>query len=218
MLVKYTKSLEYAILYEKTFLGEIIMRKKIELESGNIIIFDISDAYCGNMYQLTKAYLKNGQLEKTFTLSMWDDYGFNALVVDDEEHKKRNFVSFDIPFEDPIYFCFHRFLNEKEEIVIDTDDLEEENFKTMTIRRKENFDIEIIFDNRLNFDDFSIEKFHVFIKNVMHDIRSKIDCNKYDTKGRLARFFQDVTSVMTEECHQITIDEYLLTKKYRNKV
>ena len=193
------------------------MRKEIELESGNIIIFDISDAYCGNMYQLTKAYFKNGKLEKYFTLSMWDDYGFNAYTVDDEEHKKSNFVSFDIPLDDPVYFCFHGFLNEKEKIIIDTDDLVEENLKTMTIRRKENLDIEIIFENRLKNEDFSIEKFHVFIKNVIHDIRSKIDCNKYDTKGRLSRFFQDVTCVMMEECHQITMDEYILTKKYKTK-
>lgn len=194
------------------------MRKKIELESGNIIIFDISAAYCGNFYQLNKAYFKNGELEKTFTLSMWDDYGFNAFIVDDEEDKKSNFVSFDIPFDDPLYFCFHRFLNEKDKIVVDTDDIEEENLKTMTIQRKKNLDIEIIFENRLKNDDFSIEKFHVFIKNVMHDIRSKIDCNRYDTKYRLHAFFQDVTRVMTEEFHQVTMDEYILTKKYRNKV
>ena len=56
-----------------------------------------------------------------------------------------------------------------------------------------------------------------FIKNVLHDIRSKIDCNKYDTKGRLSRFFQDVTCVMTEEFHQMTVDEYILIKKYKTK-
>lgn len=190
------------------------MKKELKLANGNIIIFETSSAFCGEMVVLRKVYFKDGKLEKSFNLARWDDYGFSAYVK--EKEKNINLIEFDIPFDDPLYFCFNRFLNEKEKIIIDTDDIAEDNLKTMTIRRKENLDIELVFENKLQ-EDKTFQKFYVFIKNIVSDIRSKIDCYGYDTKYRLHEFFMDVRNTITEEFHQMTVDEYILIKKYETK-
>ena len=57
----------------------------------------------------------------------------------------------------------------------------------------------------------------IFIKNVGFDLRSKIDCFKLDTKERLYKFFEDARTTLLEDYHQITIDEYLLTRRKDTK-
>ncbi|MCI8778594.1 MAG: hypothetical protein HFI87_05540 [Bacilli bacterium] len=62
-------------------------------------------------------------------------------------------------------------------------------------------------------DSIKHNKFNVFIKNIGLDCRSKIDCQNKDTKKRLWNFFEESIQNITEEYHQITIEEYDLKRK-----
>jgi len=193
------------------------MKKRIKLSNGDIIDIRIDDAYCGSSISIQKGYFEEGKIAKLFNLSRWDDYGFKAYLFNHEQAETDNYVTFNINIDDPLFFCFQRFLNDKNQIIIDTDEISGENIKTITIKRKEDNSIELIFDDKLKQKN-SNEKFYIFIKNIGVDYRSKIDCNGYDTKERLYHFFIDVRERLLEEFHQMTIDEYLITKKLLKEI
>ena len=188
------------------------MEKEVKLEDGNTVSLNITKSYCGHTFRITKRYFKDGEYIKDFCLSMWDDYGFDAWIDDVEILKNNSSISFKIPQHDPLYLCFLNFLGDLTEFVIDSDDISELNMKTMTIRLKEDGEIEVVFENKL--DNISAcDKFNIFIKNIGFDLRSKIDCFNLDTKKRLYKFFEDARNALLEEYHQITIEEYMLTRK-----
>lgn len=188
------------------------MEKEVKLLDGNTVCLDIDDSYCGHTFRITKRYFKNGEYVKDFCLAMWDDYGFDAWVDDIETLQKATSLYYLIPSYDPLYLCFLEFLGNLNEIIIDSDDVNELNKKTLTIRKKENDIIELIFENLLE-NISACDKFNIFIKNVGFDLRSKIDCFNLDTKERLYKFFENARATLLEEYHQVTIDEYLLTRK-----
>lgn len=189
------------------------MEKEIKLLDKNTINIDISEAYSGTGTRITKRYFKDGEYVKDFCLAMWDDYGFDAWVDDIETLQKATSLYYLIPSYDPLYLCFLEFLGNLNEIIIDSDDVNELNKKTLTIRKKENDVIELIFENLLE-NISACDKFNIFIKNVGFDLRSKIDCFNLDTKERLYKFFENARATLLEEYHQVTIDEYLLTRKF----
>lgn len=192
------------------------MEKEVKLLDSNTVSLDIDDSYCGHTFRITKRYFKNGEYSKDFCLSMWDDYGFDAWTNDIETLKNATSLSFDIPPYDPLYFCFLEFLGNLNEIVIDSDDVNELNKKTLTIRKKEDGEIELIYKCTLE-NVSACDKFNIFIKNVGFDLRSKIDSFHLDTKERLYKFFENARFTLLEEYHQISIDEYMLTRKIDNK-
>ena len=87
----------------------------------------------------------------------------------------------------------------------------------MIISKKED-KINLAFINDLEDADI-IDRFSVFIKNIGPDGRSKIDSFYKDTKERLYFFFKEVYERVSEEYHQITIEEYLLknSKEFDNE-
>ena len=125
------------------------MEKEIKLLDKNTINIDISEAYSGTGTRITKRYFKDGEYVKDFCLAMWDDYGFDAWVDDIETLQKATSLYYLIPSYDPLYLCFLEFLGNLNEIIIDSDDVNELNKKTLTIRKKENDVIELIFENLL---------------------------------------------------------------------
>jgi len=181
--------------------------KEFVLSDGNELRLQISKAYCGRSIRLEKDYVENGKLIKGFTLCQWDDYAFDVFINDADFSKKS--VYFIIDINDPLFFCFHRLLNGVEELVIDSDEYEE-NIRSLFIRRKDNFDIELEF--RSIYPKESLEKYAVFIKNVGFDLRSKIDYYGLDTKQRLFEFFEDIKNTLLEETHQVSIEEYILMR------
>ena len=175
-------------------MGTIEKEHRINMTNGNIIIFRLSDAYCGYNITIQKGYIKDGQVDKTITLSMWDDYGFRAWRKDDNDDIKS--IDFEFEPNDPLYNYLLNILGEDEILLIDDDETALENKKIMSLY-KNGSDIVISFKNEL--EDFGTpcmpcDKFYVFIKNIAKDYRSKIDCNNYDTKNRLYKFFQDIKS------------------------
>ena len=171
------------------------MEKRIELENKDKIIITETPGYCTDMISIMKGYFSNGELVKTIRLSMWDDFSFEAWMDCDYDEVKK--ISFDFELNDPLYPYLDNLLKGLEKLIIDDDNTREEYKKTMIIF-KENNKIVIVFENKLEKNKI-MEKFNVFIKNILNDIRSKIDCRGEDTKIRLINFFNDVRSELLIE-------------------
>lgn len=164
------------------------MEKRIKLENNDIIIFNIDSSFIHcDTFTISKCYFKNGGLEKTISFCMWDDFAFSAWCSEDEDLKQLDFC-----FEefDSLYSHLEKLLGSDDELIIDDDDTCEELKKIMRIYKVDN-KINISFENNLKKLDI-IEKFHIFIKNILNDYRSKKDCNGENTKIRLINFFRRI--------------------------
>ncbi len=159
------------------------MEKKKILDDGNIIKLN-SD---GRRVIIDKGYIQNGEPLKVLTMSMTDDFGFEAFTFSDEE---TNSVNFSIPQYDPLYKYLNALLDSNDDLVIDDDMTAEEKQKYMKIQKREQ-DILVNFYN--NSKNASItDKFIITIINIMSDGRSKIDRDGLDTKERLVKVFRGV--------------------------
>ena len=183
------------------------LEKHIKINKNRILIYRISEGYAKPTYTIMEGFLKNGELIKNYELSQWDDYGLNGWINDDNEVIK---ISFDFDINHPLYFPLLHLLNDDNELLIDDDSTREDNKKYMLIQKEKN-KIFVEFINKLESTDM-LERFHVFIKNIGPDGRSKIDQNYKDTKIRLFNFFNEVYDVLINDYHQISIEEYLLKK------
>lgn len=156
--------------------------------------------------------LKDGKPIKNYSLSKYDDYGFNGHIYIKENDTyildKVNSLSFDFSIDHPLYIPLLNLLNGDDELIIDDDYTNNLNKKYMIIKRKHD-KIYLCFVNSLEEDEL-IYKFFVFIKNIMFDSRSKIDYMNKDTKDRLYLFFEEIDEVFKGEYHQLTLLEYLV--------
>lgn len=173
------------------------MEKRIELENKDMIIITENQAI-----SVMKGYFLNGELVKTIRLSMWDDFGFEAWM--DSDYDDIDKISFNFELNDPLYPYLDNLLGEDKELVIDDDNTREEYKKVMIISKEEH-EIIITFENKLEKNKI-LEKYNIFIKNIMNDIRSKIDCRGEDTKIRLINFFDEVRS-------NLLVDSDIQTRK-----
>ena len=159
------------------------MEKKKILDDGNIIKLNND----GRRVIIDKGYIQNGEPSKILTMSMTDDFGFEAFTFSDEETDS---VNFSIPQYDPLYKHLNTLLDANDDLVIDDDMTAEEKQKYMKIQKHEQ-DISVDFYNGSK--DASItDKFIITIINILRDGRSKIDRDGLDTKERLVKFFRGV--------------------------
>lgn len=159
------------------------MDKRLVLKDGNVINLSNSS---GKLI-IDKGYIENGEPSKALTMSMSDDFGFEAYTFLDEETDS---VDFSIPQYDPLYKHLNALLGVDDDLVINDDMAVEEKQKYMRIQRQEQ-GISISFYNGSK--DASItNKFIITIINIMRDGRSKIDREGLDTKERLLVFFRSV--------------------------
>ncbi len=188
------------------------IEKIIKLDNRKII-YSVTEGYVP-FIAIREGFLNGNDLEKNYSLCRWDDYGFEAYIKDKMDHDK---VSFSFDINHPLYIPFLHLLGKDEELLID-DDLTIGSYnKYMAIYKKDN-DIVLDFISKPEEKD-CFEKFHIFIKNIGPDGRSKIDSLNLDTKIRLHRFFKEAEEVLLEEYHQITIEEWILKKDLKqNKV
>ena len=183
------------------------LETRIQIDDNRILIYKITEWYPKPTYIITEGFLENGNVKKTYTLSQWDDYGLNGWVNED---KNINKISFEFNIGHPLYIPLFHLLNYDDELIID-DDTVENNKKYISIYKKNNT-IFIDFVDNVNYDNHMnlTEKFHVFIKNIGFDGRSKIDQFQKDTKKRLYIFFNEIYEVLINDFNQISIEEYLI--------
>lgn len=161
------------------------MSKEINLKDGNIIRLDDNES--GIIIE--KGYFKNGELSKILTMSMTNDFGFEAFIFLDEETDS---VEFSIPQNDPLYKHLSTLLGQEDSLVIDDDMTTEEKQKYMEIKRQGQ-EILVGFCNRFK-NASTTDKFIITIINIMEDGRSKIFGKGLDIKSRLVTFFYGARS------------------------
>ena len=176
------------------------MKNEIILKDKNKIVLIVSDSYSGETIIVSKGYFENEKLTKSLNLSIWDDMSFQGFSYGNNS----NMIEFEFDINVPIYFCLNRLLDKDKKLIIDDDETSQHIKKYMIIQKEEKT-IKIIFVNYLEKPDI-IDTFRVFIKNIGPDPRSKIE--DYNMKVRLINFLRDCKSILTEEYHQVTIDEY----------
>jgi len=174
--------------------------KIIEINENIKIKVVIKKAYCGYFSSYEMAKFKSGELDIIISFNQWDDYGFQAFCFDcnlDEINR----IDFNIEKSNPIFNSINKFLDREDLIIIDDDDTREINKKTLQFLRNDE-KIIISFCNELGKNE--IEKFNIFVKNILTDYRSKIDDGNFDTKDRLYRLFEN----LREEFCPETLEEY----------
>ncbi len=190
------------------------LEKRFQINDNRILIYSISNGSMVPTYTIREGFLENGEVVKTYTLSRWDDYGFNGWIDNDEDIQK---LSFEFDLNHPLYLPLFHLLNYDDELLIDDDDSVEDNKKYMLIH-KGNDKIYVDFINELDNDNFDINKFRVFIKNIVFDGRSKIDQEQKDTKTRLNAFFNEAHNVLSNDYHQVSFEEWLLRDSTNDEV
>ena len=184
------------------------IEKRIQISENRILIYRILEGYAKPTYTIMEGFIENSDVIKTYSLSQWDDYGLNGWARDDDNIDR---LSFEFDMDHPLFFPLFHLLNYDDELLIDDDDTREDNKKYMLIHRKED-KIYIDFVDVLKDSIHSTHKFHVFIKNIGPDGRSKIDQDYKDTKKRLFVFFKEANNALIDDYHQISFEEYLLEK------
>ena len=180
--------------------------KRIQINDNRILIYNISKGYVKPTYTIMEGFIENGELVKTYSLSQWDDYGLNGWIIDDKCVKK---ISFEFDMNHPLYFPLFHLLNYDDELLIDDDDTLEDNKRYMLIYRKVD-KIYMDFIDELEDNKYMTGRFNVFIKNILNDVRSKIDHNYKDTKKRLIMFFREANNILINGYHQGSIEDVLL--------
>ncbi len=185
--------------------------KKFDINSNRKLMYQ-KDSHT---YSLREAILGDGKLDKTYCLFKGDDYGFTGWTP--SEKQDINKISFEFDINHPLYMPLFHLLNYDDELLIDDDDSVEDNKKYMLIH-KGNDKIYVDFINELDNDNFDINKFRVFIKNIVFDGRSKIDQEQKDTKTRLNAFFNEAHNVLSNDYHQVSFEEWLLRDSTNDEV
>lgn len=186
----------------------ILLEKEITIDENRILKYTVTTGYVKPTYYIIEGFLENGELKKTYSLSQTDDYHFTGWLDDD---KGINALSFEFDKNHPLYFPLLNLLNNDNELIIDDDDTREYNLNYLSINKR-NDKIYINFIDNKN-DDYSIDKFKVFIKNILTDGRSKIDQQYKDTKIRLNDFFRQANQDLSRSFHQLSMEE-ICTESY----
>lgn len=94
-----------------------------------------------------------------------------------------------------LYDSFSNLLGSEERLIIDDDDTCSKDVKYLQLEKIDH-DLILTFTNNKECN-ISYEKYAVFVKNTLYDLRSKIDQQGLNTKSKLWDFFSEAFSVLT---------------------
>ena len=165
-------------------------KEKVILDGKDIMRFrQVSDGYTP-MTQIIKSF---NERNKMLIFSMWDDFSFEGYNRNLSSMRTSTKLELEIDIQHPLYSSFNKLLSNDEKIIIDDDHTLGYNIKTMEISRKTECIVLTFTNNKENQED--IQKFYIFIKNIMEDNRSKNNA----IKGRLIEFFNEVREKFLEK-------------------
>lgn len=148
---------------------------------GNIVYLYLEGKGIGAKTSIELIWKNSDEnIEKTLFFYGDSDYLFNGEYLNEEDIKDLEFM---IDKNNLLYKPLQLFLSEKNEIIIE-DDATVSDEKLMSIKKEED-NILIAIKNHKKDEDDILNTNHIFIKNSMYDLRSKIDRQGLDTKERL---------------------------------
>ena len=184
--------------------------KRIDTKDGKIIYQKNPNGYI-TFFSITYLKLnKENKPEKRLKFSMWDDFQFEG------EPKEFNLldlekIEFDIEKDNPLFESIKRFLDEDKEFVLDDDATWGINNKIMKItNNEESIKVEFINNGKGQEEQSKLDRYKVFIKNIISDGRSKLDdIPDNPTKGRLRDLFLDLRKTLAgkEELEDIMMKD-----------
>lgn len=186
------------------------MEKRIDTKNGKIIYQKIPNGYI-TFFKI--AYIKcdeENNPEKRLQFSMWDDFQFEGSPKTYELFDLEK-IDFNIEKENILYEPIKRFLGEDKEFILDDDATWGINNKIMKISENEdNIKIEFINNGKGQEEQSNLDRYKIFIKNIIFDGRSKLDdLHDNPTKDRLRNLFLDLRSTIAgkEELEEIILKD-----------
>lgn len=159
------------------------MNKRIPLKDESFINLSNDDG----KFVIDKGYTENGETQKVLTMSMGNDFIFEAYSFEDDDD---NSITFSIPKYDPIYEHLNTLLGQDENLMI-YDDMDKDNKEKFMVILKDEEYIHIYFENNTEDSDIS-NKFIITILNIVTDGTSLLDQEGSNTKLRFFNFFKNV--------------------------
>lgn len=192
--------------------------KRVELKNA-VALYKNDDQYGEKMLSYCICD-ENKQPVKYFDFVMDNDFHFSGHVFDTDidEIRKMDTLDFEIDKDSIIYKSLKEFLNKEKSVLIDDDfSIYEDNKKTMEIIDEDD-KIKMQFKNIKEKDDDSVSnRFMVFVKNIFHDGRSKIDqgLSNNNTKERLRNLFSSFDKAFDSKD---ILEQYLMNDTYFNEL
>lgn len=187
-----------------------MINKVVDIKNGKIIYQKIPNGYI-TFFKIT--YIKcdeENNPEKRLQFSMWDDFQFEGAPKEYELFELEK-IDFDIEKENILYGPIKRFLGEDKEFVLDDDATWGINNKVMKIsEKKDDIKIEFINNGKGQEEQETLDRYKIFIKNIIFDGRSKLDDTLDNpTKERLRNLFLDLRSTIAgkEELEDIILKD-----------
>lgn len=173
------------------------MEKRINTKNGKIIYQKIANGYI-TFFKITYIeFDKENNPEKRLQFSMWDDFQFEGEPKDYNQLAAEK-IYFDIEKGNRLYEPIKRFLGNSEEFILDDDATYGINNKVMKISKNNNgIKIEFINNGKEQENQSKLDRYKIFIKNIIFDGRSKLDDRPNNvTKERLRNLFLDLRNTI----------------------
>jgi hypothetical protein len=181
------------------------MEKKLKLNDGSyIVINSVNNSTC-HIVEIHKGYIQDKKEVKSISFLLWDNYRFSAHTNEDNV----NGLNFEFNSADPLYYALNRLLGNDAELTIDDDEEIELKKKYLNISRTYN-GINIKFLNKKWQEDYYNSKYDVYVK------KASSKANNNAIKLRLLNFFIDAETILLDDNHQVTLDEYMEDKRVIN--
>lgn len=188
------------------------IEKTIDVKNGKIIYQRIPNGYITFFKIIYIKFDKESKPEKKLQFSMWDDFQFDGKPKEYNQLDLEK-IDFDIEKENILYGPIKRFLGDNKEFILDDDATYGINNKIMKIsKNRDNIKIEFINNGKGQEEQSKLDRYKIFIKNIIFDGRSKLD-DIYDnpTKERLRNLFLDLRSTIAgkEELENIIMQNQI---------
>ena len=158
---------------------------------------------------IAEGFMENGKLVGGYTLVKSHNYSFTGW---DKNDKGKEMISFEFDINHPLYIPLFHLLNYDDELIIDDDNAIEDDKRHILIRREKD-KIYLDFVNKYSEKNKGLEKFYIFIKDILPDGRSRVSQKGKDTKERLPIFFREAFNKLINDYYQIGMEEWILKDK-----
>lgn len=166
--------------------------------------------------QIIEAFCTDGLKIAQYSMNQGDVFTFSAsLDIDLEQETNRKNLVFKIEVDHPLYFAFLHLLNGDKELILNDIREKEENIKYLSIKNEDDV-ISLDFVDKLRNERLS-DKFTIIYDNDFNYLIDKQASIENDKKNRLNNFFEEASTLLFEDCHQISFEEYEVKKKVLDK-
>ncbi len=185
------------------------MEKLMKLEDEREIKLNLNN----DVKKITESFSVDGLECAYYSLEQNGNFSFSAeLDIDSEAANNHKSLLFIVDINHPLFFSYYHLLNGEKEIRINDS---KTDLKYLSIKYDEDA-ISLNFVDKLKKEDLK-DKYKVELVGSLDYLSSIEAVKKNDFKERLRAFFDESTTLLLEDSHQITMEEYTLRKSITKK-